>query len=64
MKERPKMYVVRKYIRANNALAAIRKDKTTKVHDVYIDNDWQLKFLPSAIGFDNGIEEENNEDDI
>jgi hypothetical protein len=59
--ERPKMYVVRKYIKATNATQAILKDKTTKVHDVYIDAEWQSRHLPSAIGF-HVIEPENEED--
>lgn len=51
MKEQPKMYVIRKYIKAPSALSAIRKDKTTPVHDCWIDNDWREKELADAIGF-------------
>lgn len=50
-KEKPKMYRVTKYIKANNALSAIRKDKTTPVHDVWVDNDWKPDHLAYAIGF-------------
>ena len=50
-KPRDKMFVVRKYIKAPNAAAAIRKDKTTPVDDVWIDENWQKKDLPGAIGF-------------
>lgn len=58
MKEKPKMYVVRKYIKAVSAMEAIKKDKNTLVHDVWIDEKWQEKGLPEAIGFDNGISQE------
>ncbi len=54
MKEKPKMYVVRKYIKANNAAQAIRKDKTTPVHDVWVEDTWKGTHLPYAIGFDDG----------
>lgn len=62
MKEKPKMYVVRKYIRANNAAQAIRKDKTTPPHDVFVDNEWKNKSLPEAIGFQDTPTEEEDED--
>lgn len=45
-------YVVRKYIMANSALEAIRRDKKAPVHDVWIDEDWKkTKNGVSAIGF-------------
>lgn len=56
--EKPKMYVVRKYIKAVSAIEAIKKDTKTPVHDVWIDEKWQEKELPSAIGFDNGVVDE------
>lgn len=61
--EKPKMYIVRKYIKATNAAQAIRKDKTTAVHDVWISEEWKEKqhqHLTGAIGFDDG----NCTDDI
>jgi hypothetical protein len=51
MKEKPKLYVVRKYIKASNAAAAIRKDKTTPVHDVWVEEGFKDKSLAEAIGF-------------
>lgn len=57
-KEKPKMYVVRKYIKALSAAQAIRKDKATPVHDVWIDEAWSKQELPGAIGFDNGVIQE------
>jgi hypothetical protein len=51
-KEKPKLYVVRKYIKALNVKQALRKEPTTEVHDLWIDNEWRDKELPSAIGFD------------
>lgn len=58
--EKPKMYVIRKYVMAKDAPSAIRKDKTTKVHDVWVKDDWQEKHLADAIGF-HVIEEEYEE---
>ena len=55
--EKPKVYIVRKYIKATNAAQAIRKDKTTPVHDVWISEEWKEKqhqHLTNAIGFDDG----------
>lgn len=51
------MYVIRKYVKAISAADAIKKDKTTAVHDVWIDEKWQERELPSAIGFDNGVDQ-------
>lgn len=62
MKEKPKMFVVRKYIKATSAAQAIRKDKTTPVHDVWVDDDWKKQSLTDAIGF-HTIEPEVDEED-
>lgn len=60
MKEKPKLYVVRKYIKAMNVEQALRKETKTAVHDLWIDSEWRDKELPSAIGFDNGhVEDED-----
>jgi hypothetical protein len=58
MKEKPKMYIVKKYIKAISASQAIRKDRNTPVHDVWVDDEWSKKELAGAIGFDNGIQPE------
>lgn len=52
-KDQNKLFVVRKYIKAQSAAEAIRKDRTTPVHDVWIDDDWkkQNANLAKAIGF-------------
>jgi hypothetical protein len=60
--EKPKMYIVRKYIMATSASQAIRKDKTTAVHDAWVDNEWKTDHLASAIGFDDGIIEDQDEE--
>lgn len=55
--EKDKLYVVLKYIKAVSVLEAIRKERKTPVHEVYVDGKWQEEFLPTAIGFkvaDNG----------
>lgn len=51
MKDKPKLYVIRKYVRAVSASAAIRKDKTTPVHDVWVEEGFKEKNLAEAIGF-------------
>ena len=58
---KPKMYVVRKYIKAYSALEAIKKDKDYPVDDVWIDEKWQDKHLADAIGFDNGESNQGEE---
>jgi len=55
-----KLFVVRKYIKAVSALDAIKKDKSTPVHECWLEEKWSEEELPSAIGFDNGV---NNEED-
>lgn len=50
-REKDKMFIVRKYIKARSASEAIKKDKTVPVHDVWIDEDWKKNSLASAIGF-------------
>lgn len=61
MKDKPKLYVIRKYIKANNAAAAIRKDKTTHVHDVWVEEGFKDKSLAEAIGFSVDVPEEEDE---
>ena len=58
-KEKEKMYVVKKYIKALSASSAIRLDKTTPVHDVWVDKDWKKNSLADAIGFT--VEHEDEE---
>lgn len=36
-----KLFIVRKYIMAETALQAIKKDKTEPVHDVWLDEEWR-----------------------
>jgi len=57
-------YIVRKYILANSAQEAIDKDKKTKVHDVWIDDDYKKNNeLESCIGFKTN-EGENGKSEI
>jgi hypothetical protein len=55
--QKPKMYVVRKYIKAKTAVEAIKLDSTTPVHDCWIDNEWRDNHLAEAIGFSIDIQE-------
>lgn len=61
MKEKPKLYVVQKYVMAVSAQAALRKEKKVAAHDVWIDNNWKEKQLTEAIGFhvDHPVEDED-----
>lgn len=36
-----KLFIVQKYIRANNAAEALRKEKKHKPDEVYLDSDWK-----------------------
>jgi hypothetical protein len=51
MKEKPKLYVVRKYIKATSVAQAIRKDKQTPIHDCCIEDSFKERSLADAIGF-------------
>ncbi len=57
-----KLFIVKKFIMAKNALDAIKKDKTHPVDDVFVDSKWaddnKETNLTSAIGF----KEEEDED--
>lgn len=52
-KDNRKLFVVKKYIWANHASEAIRKDKTQRVDDVWVDEDWKKtnSSPKDAIGF-------------
>lgn len=55
MKDKRKLYVVRKYIKANSVHEALKKEKTAKVDEVWVDEEWKKNHndhLESAIGFD------------
>ncbi len=44
-----KLFVVRKYIMASSAIQAIRKDKTSPVDDVWVDEDFKKDNLKKTI---------------
>lgn len=49
-----KLFVIRKYIKAVSASEAIKKDRSTPVDDVWVDDEWKKNSatrLESAIGF-------------
>lgn len=55
MKKNKKLFVLRKYVMASSAHEAVKLDKTTKVDDVWIDDDWKkgnANSLAGAIGFE------------
>lgn len=51
-KEKEKLYIVRKYIKAKDVKSALRKEPKTAVHDLWIDEEWRNQHLASAIGFE------------
>ena len=48
-----KMFVVRKYVKAESAEQAIKKEKKQKPDDVWVDEDWKKNNIQKkdAIGF-------------
>ena len=60
-----KLFIIRKYVRARTASDAIRRDKITPVHDVWIDEEWkrnQNTNLAEAIGFNAPPQKEDDDD--
>lgn len=51
MKKADKMFIVRKYVMADSVSQALKKEKTTEVHEVYVDDEWKKNNLAQAIGF-------------
>ena len=54
MKKNKSQYIIRKYVMASSAIEAIRMDKKTFVHDVWIDEKWKemkAEKLEPVIGF-------------
>lgn len=59
-----KMFVLRKYVRARNALEAVKIAKTKEWDEVYISEDWKEgknKNMATAIGFDDGRSDDDEE---
>lgn len=50
-REKPKMFIVRKYVKANSISGALRKEKSISPHDVYVDESWKEHHIADAIGF-------------
>ncbi len=42
-----KIFIVRKYIAANDALDAIQKERHTAVHEVFLDDSWLREQAPN-----------------
>ena len=58
-----KLFIVRTYIMARNAPDALRKFRKQEPDDVYVSDDWKEgknKELSTAIGFDNGMTDEDD----
>ncbi len=54
MKREEKLFVIRKYVMASNVESALRKERKTKVHEVFVDDEWRKNNkdnLASAIGY-------------
>lgn len=55
-KKQNKLFIVKKYILATSAQEALKKERTIRPDDVWVDEDWRkkqenVKDLQSAIGF-------------
>lgn len=61
--EKPKMYIVRKYIKAKDLKTALGNEPKTPVHDCFIDSEWKEAHLADAIGFHELEQEEYDEDE-
>ncbi len=46
-----KMYVVRKYVKATSVAEALKKERKTEIHEIFVDEQWQKNNLAAAIGF-------------
>jgi len=49
-----KMFVIRKYVLADSAQSALRLDSVTKVHEVFVDEEWRQRqgmIQTNAVGF-------------
>lgn len=62
MVKKHRMYVVKKYIKALSAEDAIRQDRSHKVDDCYIDDNWKEWALADALGMPNPYEEEKGDE--
>ena len=54
MKKEKVQFIVQKFVMASSAKEALRKEKTTEVHSVWVDKEWieqTKKQLNPAIGF-------------
>jgi hypothetical protein len=59
-KSKEKLFVVRQYVMAKNAIEAIKKARRQYADDVWVDDEWKkgnAENLADAIGFE--IEEKN-----
>jgi len=50
MTPKPMLYVVKKYIAATTAGEAIRKEKQTPVHEVWMEEDYKIVNLVKMVG--------------
>ena len=60
-----KLYIVRTYVKARNATHALRQAKKATPDDVYVSDEWkqgQVGHLAEAIGFDDGVTEEEEDE--
>ena len=49
--EKPKLYVIRKYVMARSVMEAARKERSAPVHEIFVDEKWSEKNLADSIGF-------------
>jgi hypothetical protein len=62
---KPKLYVIKKYVKATSAAEALRKERNVAADDVWVDDNWrksQRDNLAEAIGFALTRKQEQSED--
>lgn len=61
-REKPKMYIVRKYVKATSIANVLRRERDTRPHDIFVDESWKDANLADAIGFAEVYDEEEEYD--
>lgn len=62
MQKKPRMYVLKKYVKALSALDAIRQDKTHQVDEATLDENWKDWAMADALDMPNPYEDNDMEE--
>ena len=61
MKQGEKLFVVRKYVKANSAAEALRKERRIKPDDCWIDDEWRKANIEESSGKEMGFRLKKNQ---